>query len=99
MGRSPRISAASIGDGGALGWIDPATAEFPGSPAATTCIMQLAYKVSGEAAPQFMSFQTDTSFTQAAIRSDAKDAIQQNILDVFGTTIPKSAIKMSNSLE
>ena len=93
------ISALAVGDGGAIGWLFPESIEFPDSGAPTLCYIQMAYKVSGIAVPQTLTFISDTTLTQAAIRSSAKDTIKQHILDNFGINIPKSAIKMANSLE
>lgn len=94
-----RTSLLSVGDGGAVGWITPETIEFPDPGQPTLCYISLAYKVSGDGAVNQLNFVTDTTLTQAAIRSAAKDLIKQSILDTYGINIPKAAIKMSNSLE
>lgn len=93
------MAALAIGDGGALGWIDPDTVEFPDEAQPTLCTMQLFYKVSGGGARVAIPFTTDTTATQANIRSAMKDAIKADILTTFGVDIPKSASKTSNSLE
>jgi len=94
-----RTSLLAVGDGGAVGWIYPETIEFPDPGQPTFCYIQLSYKVSGDGAINTMNFVTDTALTQAAIRSAEKDLIKQSILDIYGINLPKSVIKMANSLE
>lgn len=87
-----------IGDGGVIGWLGPDTIAFLDEGQPTLATIQLSYKGAGIEQDSF-SFDWITTATQAEIRSSAKDAIRQRIIDVLGVTIPKSAIKMLNSPE
>lgn len=94
MARAARV----IGDGGVIGWLAPETIAFLDEGQPTFATIQLAYKGSDVAQDSF-SFSWLTTATQAEVRSQAKDAIRQDIIDKLGVTIPKANIKMLNSPE
>ena len=88
-----------IGEGGVIGWLQPENGvEFLDAAQPTQATMQLAYKGNGITETSF-SFAWLTTATQAEARSQAKDAIRQNIIDTLGVTIPKANIKMLNAPE
>ncbi len=91
-------AARMIGDGGVVGWLMPETVEYPDEAQPTMCVIQVSYKGSGIAQDSF-GYTWMTTATQAEIRSGAKDAIRQDIIDKLGVTIPKAQIKMLNSPE
>jgi hypothetical protein len=95
MARAARV----IGDGGVIGWLQPENGvAFNDEGQPTLATMQLAYQ--GSDIPQVsFSFSWLTTSTQAEARSQAKDAIRQNIIDTTGVTIPKANIRMLNAPE
>lgn len=97
MARVP-LAAREIGDGGVVGELILASVVFPDDGQPTLCNTAIQYIASG-AVIDTCTLVWFTTQTQAEIRSLAKDAIRQDIIDKRGIAIPKSQIKMLNSPE
>ena len=93
------ITNLAITPGGAVGWLDPASAFFNDPAIATVATVAIFYRVSGDSGQNPFYVDLDTAATPAVIRSACKDAIKANILEVYGVNIPKAVIKMANSFE
>jgi hypothetical protein len=87
-----------IGDGGAIGWLVPETIEFPDDAQPTLAYTSIQYTAS-QASRESVNLAWDTSWTQAEVRSAAKDAIRADVIEKLGIAIPKTRIKMLNSPE
>ena len=96
MNRS--LSAAAVGEGGVVATLLPETVAFPDEAQPTLVYTQASYITYG--LPQTVcNIVWDTTWTQAAIRSSAKDQIRQHIIDTYAVAIPKASIKMLNNPE
>lgn len=94
MARAARV----IGEGGVIGWFLEDTIAFLDDANPTFSTIQLSFKGYDIVQDSF-SFDWVTTSTQAAIRSAAKDAIRQRIIDTLGVAVPRANIKMMNSPE
>lgn len=91
-------AARMIGDGGVIGTLLPESIAFPDDSQPTLAYTTVAYYIS-QGAPDTCNLVWFTTQTAAEVRSAAKDAIRQDIIDKLGITIPKAQIKMLNSPE
>ncbi len=91
-------AARMIGDGGVIGWLLPETIGFPDDSQPTLAYTLMQYAIS-QGPGDSCNLAWDTTWTQAEVRSAAKDAIRADIIAKLGLTIPKTQIKMLNSPE
>lgn len=94
MARAARV----IGDGGVIAWLSPETIYYPDDEQPLMAQGTILYIPSGSG-QDGCALRWMTNGTAAEIRSAAKDAIRQDIIDKLGVTIPKAQIKMLNSPE
>ena len=89
----------AFSNGGVIGNILPETVSIQDETMPTMASCLISYILGGEGGALFVTFNFNTSSTATAIRSSAKDAIQEDIRTLFGFTIPKSSIRMMNAPE
>lgn len=91
-------AARMVGDGGVIGQLLFESIDFPDEGQPTLAYTTIQYKPS-QGAVETCNLAWLTTLTQAEVRSAAKDAIRQDIIDKLGVTIPKAQIKMLNAPE
>ncbi len=89
MARAARV----IGDGGVIGWLAPETVSYPDDEQPTMALGTMLYIASGSG-QDGCALRWLTTATAAETRSQAKDAIRQDIIDKLGITIPKAQIRV-----
>ena len=89
----------AFSNGGVVGNILPDTVSIQDETMPTMATCLVSYILGGEGGALFVTFNFNTASTAAAIRSSAKDVIQNDILNLFGFTIPKASIRMMNAPE
>lgn len=91
-------AARMIGDAGVIGQLLFESVDYPDPSQPTLAYTTIQYKPS-LGTIESCNLVWFTTMTQAEVRSAAKDAIRQDIIDKLGITIPKAQIKMLNSPE